>query len=256
MRPSLVDGKLVHDALGALEEVDGVLAVHDHVALESQGVEYLSLHLRAGLGELDQGVSAEAVDVLLELAGLDVSEFLGLADLQFLDLLDPLQVEARLVLLEGQLGSLQDLPSLGFKLGDDDLGFTLDFQLLGHGFGFGFGLASGFDGLALSLEVVELSPFLLSEGLVFDLALLEAGLGFLLVLVGELLGLGFLHAGGDLNGEGHELVQGLLGLLVDGLHFLDVHVGHDQVVVGEGDLVSDLALAVQAEDGLADVSGG
>ncbi|MFN9952581.1 MAG: hypothetical protein ACK55I_05720, partial [bacterium] len=133
-------------------------------------------------GEGDESFAAEALDVLFEFAGVHVTDLFGLADLEFFEFAHAHEFELRLLLLEGELGLLENLAGLGLELGYFDLRATHDVQLLGEGLGLGLGLARGLDGLDLGLEVVELTAFLLSEGFVFDLALLKGSLGFLLVL--------------------------------------------------------------------------
>lgn len=110
------------------------------------------------------------------------------------------------------------------QVADFNLSLTDDLELLSESLGLGLRLARGLDGLDLGLEVVKLAAFLLSEGFVFDLALLKGSLGFLLVLVGRLLRLGLLHLCRDLDCKGHQLLEGLLSLIIDRFNDLNVDI--------------------------------
>jgi hypothetical protein len=75
----------------------------------------------------------------------------------------------------------------------------------------------------------------------------------LLIFVGLLLCLSLLHLGGNLNGQRNEFLQTLLGLFVDWLYDLDIHVSHMKAVVLKDNSVLHFPILVQTEDRLPDV---
>jgi hypothetical protein len=249
-------GQTAEDARGGVEEIDGIGRVHDHVALEAEALQYLGLGVRSSAGEGDESFAAETLDVLFEFAGVHVTDLFGLADLEFFEFAHAHEFELRLLLLEGELGLLENLAGLGLELGYLDLRATHDVQLLGEGLGLGLGLPRGLHRLHLRLEVVELATLFLGKGFVLDLPLLQGCLGFLLVFVRLLLRLGLLHLSRDLDRKGHQLLQGLLSLIINGLDNLDIDISDMQLIVLEDDPLLNLVVLVKTEYGGPDVSRG
>lgn len=63
---------LPHEAVGSVEEVDGVLAVGDQVPLEAESLEHLGLGLGPCLGHGHEGIFSNGGHDLLELLDLDL----------------------------------------------------------------------------------------------------------------------------------------------------------------------------------------
>ena len=59
-----------------------------------------------------------------------------------------------------------------------------------------------------------------------------------------------------LDGELYTLLEGVTGALIDGLDTLDIDRGDDEVVLREDELLADILVCIETEDGRAnDLSG-
>ena len=62
---------------------------------------------------------------------------------------------------------------------------------------------------------------------------------------------GLLSFSGDFNGESHSLLEIAFGILIDGLHVLDIDVGDNDIVFREQQLVLDLVVLIDAKHRLS-----
>jgi len=188
------------------------------------------LHLWASLGNGLDGVWPNGVDDLGELVGLDrrkVACSLDL-DLRELCLVVELHGLALLELLHGAPGLDGGGLCLERRLLDGSL--SLDCRGGSKGAGLCRGLTRALDRSALGLKLEKLLACTLGFGLVGQLLAFEAAAGLLVEALSLLAGCGLLRLGCDLDGQLDRLLERVACALVDGLHRLDIDVGHDQVV--------------------------
>ena len=241
--------------LSGVEKVDGGVAIGDQERLQTEALEELGLHLGASLGNGVDGVGTDGVDDVLELLSLDVSELLGLENVNLGEVGAVTHAELLGLAKDIQVGVSLDLRSLSQKLGLFDGSSTLDGSDSGLGLGIGGGLTSSGNMSGLDLHGDQLLLLLLDLDIINNLLALELTLGLLLKTFSFVTGTGLLRLGGDLNGQLDGFLERITGPLVDGLDSLDINVGDDQTIGIESEGVLDGARLVKSEHSLTDDPG-